>query len=120
MDAAEANVGCGAAAGGSAATVGTAGVGSPVTVPVTAAEIGMVVHGSDVMRTAIKSIANQEGRISQTSKGGSEKSNTSSGNKNSSHANQKAKESAGGKYQEAKSQYDQLKSKPNKTPDDKK
>ena len=48
------------------------------------------------------------------------KRNTSSGNKNSSHANQKAKESAGEKYKETKSQYDNLNSKTNKTPEDKK
>lgn len=62
-------------------------------------------------------MATGEGRVSEAS---SSKSNTSSGNKNSPHANQKAKETAGQKYQDAKSQYDELNSKPNKTPDDKK
>lgn len=62
-------------------------------------------------------MATGEGRVSEAS---SSKSNTSSGNKNSPHANQKAKETAGQKYQDAKSQYDELNSKPNKTSDDKK
>ncbi|MDB5014269.1 MAG: hypothetical protein JWQ25_2471, partial [Daejeonella sp.] len=47
------------------------------------------------------------------------KSNVSNGNKNSPHANQKAKESAQEKADAAKSRYQELKSKPNKTKDDK-
>ena len=117
MGAAETIVGGGATLGGSVVIAGTAGVGSLVAVPVSTTGVGMVVHGTGVMETAIKSLATQEGK--GTSKG-SEKSNTSSGNKNTSHANQKAKESAGQKYTEIKSQYDKLNSKPNKTPADKK
>ena len=48
------------------------------------------------------------------------KSNVSSGNKNSPHANQKAKEAAQQRYQDSRKEYDNLKSKANKTPGDKK
>ena len=42
------------------------------------------------------------------------------GTKNSQHANQKAKAAAQQRYEKAKSEYLALKSKPNKTPEDKK
>lgn len=42
------------------------------------------------------------------------------GGKNAAHANQKAREAAEKRYQEAKQEYEQMKSKPNKTPEDKK
>ena len=77
MGAAEAVVGAVAAGGGTVATVGTAGVGSPVTVPVAAAGAAMTAHGAAVTGTAAKSMANQEGRMSQSS---SSKSSSSSGN----------------------------------------
>lgn len=42
------------------------------------------------------------------------------GGKNAQHKNQKAKESAQGEYEKANAEYNRLKSKPNKTPQDKK
>ena len=107
--------------GGGALTFSTGGTSSAISVPAIITGASTATHGGVVTVTAVQSFGKQEGRLSEAnSSKGSEKSNVSSGNKNSPHANQKAKESAGEKYKEAKTQRDQLRSKPNKTPEDKK
>ena len=67
VGATEANIGAIAAAGGAVATVASAGTTAPATVPVAVAGVAAAIHGTGVAMTAAKSLANQEGRISETS-----------------------------------------------------
>ena len=73
----EAAIGGGTAGGGTVATVGSVGTTSPITVPVTAAGVGLIVHGTAVAGKAVVSLMSQDGRVSQNEVGGS---NTSSDN----------------------------------------
>ena len=99
------------------AAVSTTGVGAAGGVPAMAVGGLAIVAGGALAINGAKNLQNSQVKANDDN---SKKSNVSSGNKNSAHANQKAKEAAQQRYQSSKSEYDALKSKPNKTPDDKK
>ncbi len=108
-------LGAGGDAGAAIATVATGGAATPVTAPVAIGSTALVVHG---VLVGVKASTNLSDRMTNAS--GDKKSNTSGGNKNSAHANQKAREVAQQRYENAKAEYEAAKSKPNKTPEEKK
>ena len=106
------------AVAGITATVTTAGTGVIVAGPVTIVGADIAATGAGATIVGLTMMANSATNQSQGYKRG--KSNISSGNKNSQHANLKAKASAKEKYETTKKQYDDMRSKPNKNPEDKK
>lgn len=84
------------------------------------AEKGVVdiTHGSLMGTSGFTKLFSRKGRVSEGSSNGSGYSKSSG--KNEKHSNMKARDAAGQKYQDAKSQYDKLNSKMNKTSEEKK
>jgi RHS repeat-associated protein len=110
--------------GGAAAAGTTVAVVTAPTVVVATAGAGVAVagtavatHGAMMTANATKNMAGMKQKFENAS---NKQSNVSTGNKNSPHANKDAKQSATQKYNIAKTKYEELRSKPNKTPDDKK
>jgi RHS repeat-associated protein len=82
--------------------------------------VGTIVasHGAVLLKMAKENIS--EGNYQEEEQTPEDLTERKGGGKNGQHANQKAKQSAEQKYNELKSEYDALKSKPNKSPADKK
>ena len=103
------------ATGGAVATVGTGGAGGVVGVPAAGAGAAIATHGAAVTGTATANLLTQKGRVDESSG-----NNRKGGGKNAQHKNQKQKDVAKTKYEQAQKDYNNLKSKPNKTKTDKK
>ena len=121
------SVGVGAAEMVSGATKAAAGaVGAPETAGATLVISGVgileALHGVFMASGGINNLINQKDRANEFNNSASSSTSDSSpgGGKNGKHSNQKARESSSEKYNNAKSQYEELKSKPNKTSEDKK
>jgi RHS repeat-associated protein len=103
---------------GVALTVSSVGSASAVSIPTAISGVVVTEAGAITAATGVNMMANaQQNKEAGYSRG--KKSNVSSGNKNSQHANPKASKAAGEEYQKVKKKYDELKSKANKTKEDK-
>lgn len=101
---------------GVVATIGSGGTASLVSIPVAVEGVIEIVHGSGFTLSGLLSLKDQKGRVSEMNSNG----NSTGGGKNAKHANENARKSAAENYNNAKKQYEELRSKPNKTPEDKK
>lgn len=102
--------------------VGALGAASPETAGISLVGVGVGVvvsgHGAATSVSWLTNLADKKGRVSEMNSNGNS-GGEKGGGKNGAHANQKAKESAAQKYETAKGNLNELKSKPNKTPEDK-
>ncbi len=103
------------ALGSGALEIASGGTASPIPLPAGAVALATAGNGANTISKAANNL-NSKGK---SNSGDNKKSNVSSGNKNSAHANQKAREAAKERYEKAKAEYEALKSKPNKTSEDK-
>lgn len=103
--------------GGSGIALGGLATG-PGVVVVSTAGVLVAAHGSGVVTVATADAIEVTRALNNLHHMNGEDGSTKSSGRNGKHANKKAKNSAKEKYEEARAEYEALKSKPNKTRED--